>query len=36
MKDVGLERAPALVPDHWDVISLLKRELREQAELDST
>ena len=29
-KDVGLERAPALVPDHWDVISSLKQELREQ------
>jgi len=29
-KDVGLERAPALVPDHWNVIPLLKQELHQQ------
>jgi len=29
VKDVGLERAPALLPDHWGVISELKQELQE-------
>lgn len=29
VKDVGVERAPALVPDHWGVISSLKQDLQE-------